>query len=55
MIITKENLIDVLEFYMEDNEFDYVSIKASIGANGSLMVSIFEDIELEDEDDFSLN
>jgi len=47
MKVTKDNLIDTLQFYIEDNELDYLSIRASVSVDGSLLISIFEDIEDE--------
>ena len=49
MKINRDNLIDILEYYMLDNDFGYVQLRASIGVNGGMRVSIFEDIEEEDE------
>jgi len=49
MKINRDNLIDVLGYYMMDNEFNYLSIRASVGVDGTLIMSICEDIEMEDE------
>ena len=45
--LTRDNLIDVLGYYMMDNDFDYVQLRASIGVDGEMRISIFEDIEDE--------
>ena len=47
MKVTKDNLIDTLQFYIEDNELDYLSVRASVSVDGTLLISIFEDIEDE--------
>lgn len=47
MKVTKDNLIDTLQFYIEDNELDYLSVRASVSYDGTLLISIFEDIEDE--------
>ena len=49
MKINRDNLIDALGYYMSDNDIDYIHLRASIGVNGNMRVSISEDIELEDE------
>jgi len=50
MKINKDNLIDTVQYYMDDNEFNYLSIRASVGADGTLLMSICEDIEFEDDE-----
>jgi hypothetical protein len=47
MKTTRGNLADVVAFYMDDNDFDYVHIRASKSFDGSVKMVIFEDIEEE--------
>ena len=49
MKINRNNLIDALGYYMSDNDVDYIQLRASVGVDGDMRVSISEDIELEDE------
>lgn len=51
MKINRGNLIDALTYYMEDNEFDYVHIRASVGIDGQMRVVMYEDVEFEDDDE----
>ena len=49
MVVNRDNLIDALGYYMSDNDVDYIQLRASLGFDGNMRVSISEDIELEDE------
>ena len=50
MIITRGNLADTIAYFMEDNDVDYLHIRASVAADGeTVKVLISED--LFDEDD----
>jgi len=51
MIVNRGNLLDALGYYMDDNDFDYVHIRASVGADGQMRVVMYEDMEFEDDDD----
>ena len=44
MIITKDNLADAIAYFMEDNEVDYLHIRASVTSDGeTVKVIICED------------
>ena len=48
MKITQDNLMDILGYYMEDNNIDYVNLKGSMSADGEkIKMSLIEDIEDE--------
>mgnify|MGYP001820418167 CR=1 FL=1 len=50
MNISQENLIDVLQYYMEDNNIGYVNLKASLSSDGeSIKINIIQDLEDEME------
>lgn len=49
MKVTKDNLIDTVQYYIDDHELNYLLVRASVGVDGTLLMSICEDIEFEDE------
>jgi hypothetical protein len=51
MTVNRNNVIDTIMLYMEDNDYDYVYIRASKGVTGDVKMYIATDIEFEDEDD----
>lgn len=48
MKVNRNNLIDAVVFYMEDNELDYIHIRGSVSVSGELNLIISEDLEYED-------
>lgn len=51
MKITRENLEDVIVYFMDDNEVDYLCIRASVSANGDdIIMNISEDLEYDDDE-----
>jgi len=56
MKVNRDNLIDTLTFYMQDNDIDYISIRASQSIDREeIIMVISDDIEHEADDDFNLN
>jgi hypothetical protein len=50
MVITKENLMDIIAYYMQDHDIDYLSVKASESTDKSkIIMSINEDLEFDDD------
>jgi hypothetical protein len=46
MKTTRGNLADIVAFYMEDNEIEYLQVRASVASNGEdIKISIIEDLE----------
>ena len=49
MKITKEELIDLITYYIEDNDLDYLHVRASVSHDGkNIKIVVAEDIEFED-------
>jgi len=49
MKINQENLADTVAYYMDDNELDYVHIRASLSSDGkNFKIVIIDDLEDED-------
>jgi len=49
MRMDKDNLADLVVIYMEDNDLEYLSIRASVAANGEdVKIAIVENLEYED-------
>lgn len=48
MKIDRDNLIDTIVYYMEDNDLDYLHIRGSVSVSGELNLIISEDLEHED-------
>jgi hypothetical protein len=50
MVITKENLTDIIAYYMQDHDIDYVSIRASQSIDRSEIIMVInDDLEYDDE------
>jgi hypothetical protein len=45
MKISNQELTDLIYYYLKDNNKDYLHIRASIGVNGKMRISILTDIE----------
>jgi hypothetical protein len=51
MKLSKQNLVDTVTFYMQDNDVDYLHIRASQSMDRSEIIMVInDDIELEDDD-----
>jgi hypothetical protein len=59
--INENELAEILSLYMQDNDIDYLHIRASLNAKGDeIKMVIYSDLEDEDDDnigyyDFGLN
>jgi len=59
--INEDELAEILSLYMQDNDIDYLHIRASLNAKGDeIKMVIYSDLETEDDDeigyyDFGLN
>jgi hypothetical protein len=49
MKIDRQNLIDTITYYINDNDFDYLHIRATKSVTGDIKMNIWEDIEFEDD------
>jgi len=52
MVITKENLEDIVAYYMQDNDIDYLQVRASQSIDRTeILMAITEDLEQEEDDE----
>jgi len=50
--INEDELAEILSLYMQDNDIDYLHIRASLNAKGDeIKIVIYSDLEAEDDDD----
>ena len=50
--MTEEEFIEIISLYMQENDFDYLHVRASLNAKGDeIKMVIYSDLEAEDDDD----